>query len=357
MVPNFGFRHWFRRPSLWICLAGIVLSAVPISELGKTTYFQSNAAQSTLVFVVIAPAVSAGMAWEASRFREIAQLGRSSVVRIFRDRMLLWSLVFPVGYVLANLAQSTESISFASKFFWMMLAYSCVVGICWVLIGSALGFSLKPLISVCAAVALAYTWYAIVPATSPGVLRHLAGDFLACCSLDTTLDVKAIGIAVAGIVGVTLLVVSAAALLRHRRKLYMAALLLGLLAIVGSTFWAQKLTEFGLVQRDSAQIVCVSDVCAWPEVPKENILLNIQAREAFSNHLSLSSQPTLEGVVGEFVDQVGTAELIRANAQICGIPAKDLGISVSGLPWDPNRQVDVSDVVQRIEQSTCRVSG
>ena len=147
-----------------------------------------------------------------------------------------------------------------------MLAYSCVVGICWVLIGSALGFSLKPLISVCAAVALAYTWYAIVPATSPGVLRHLAGDFLACCSLDTTLDVKAIGIAVAGIVGVTLLVVSAAALLRHRRKLYMAALLLGLLAIVGSTFWAQKLTEFGLVQRDSAQIVCVSDVCAWPEV-------------------------------------------------------------------------------------------
>ena len=75
------------------------------------------------------------------------------------------------------------------------------------------------------------------------------------------------------------------------------------------------------------------------------------------DHLSLSSQPTLEGVVGEFVDQVGTAELIRANAQICGIPAKDLGISVSGLPWDPNRQVDVSDVVQRIEQSTCRVSG
>ena len=379
MVPRFGFRHWFRRPSLWICLAGIVLSAVPISELGKTAYFQSNAAQSTLVFVVIAPAVSAGMAWEASRFREIAQLGRSSVVRIFRDRMLLWSLVFPVGYVMANLAQSAESLSFASKFFWMMLAYSCVVGICWVLIGSALGFSLKPFISVCAAVALAYTWYAIVPATSPGVLRHLAGDFLACCSLDTTLDVKAIGIAVAGIVGVTLLVVSAAALLRHRRKLYMAALLLGLLAIVGSTFWAQKLTEFGLVQRDSAQIVCVSDVCAWPEVPKENILLNIQAREAFSkivpaewgdfsnrpvvwgdfseDHLSLSSQPTLEGVVGEFVDQVGTAELIRANAQICGIPAKDLGISVSGLPWDPNRQVDVSDVVQRIEQSTCRVSG
>ena len=73
-------------------------------------------------------------------------------------------------------------------------------------------------------------------------------------------------------------------------------------------------------------------------------------------HLSLSGQSTVEGIVGEFVDQAGSAELIRSDAKVCGIPAKDLGITLSGLPWEPNRQVNVGDVVQRIEHTVCRVS-
>lgn len=74
------------------------------------------------------------------------------------------------------------------------------------------------------------------------------------------------------------------------------------------------------------------------------------------DHLSLSSQSTVEGIVGEFVDQAGSAELIRSNATICGIPAKDLGITLSGLPWERTRQISVADVAQRIEQSVCKVS-
>lgn len=378
MIPNFGVKHWLRRPSLWICLIGLILSAVPISELGKTPYYESNAAQSTLVFFVIAPAVSAAMAWEASRFRPLVQMGRKSVVRIYVNRMFAWSLLFPLGYVLASLSQSTDSVLFGSSVFWVMLAYSSIVGICWTLIGSALGFSFKPLISVSVSAALAYTWYAVVPATSPGALRHITGDFLACCSYDATLDVKAIGTAIAGIIGATLTIVSAAALFRHSSKMYMLTFFLGLLCLIGSFAWAQQLTEFGLAQRDSRQLVCSSNVCAWPEIPRENILLNIQARDAFSKiaptewrdfserpvmwgdfseeHLSLSGQSTVEGIVGEFVDQAGSAELIRSDAKICGIPAKDLGITLSGLPWEPNRQVNVEDVVQRIEHTVCRVS-
>ena len=56
------------------------------------------------------------------------------------------------------------------------------------------------------------------------------------------------------------------------------------------------------------------------------------------------------------MDQAGSAELIRSDAKVCGIPAKDLGITLSGLPWEPNRQVNVGDVVQRIEHTVCRVS-
>lgn len=378
MVPNFGIKHWLRRPSLWICLIGIILSAVPISELGKTPYYESIAAQSTLVFFVIAPAVSAAMAWEASRFRPLVQMGRKSVARIYVNRMFAWSLIFPLGYVLANLSQSTDSALLGSSVFWVMLTYSSIVGTCWTLIGSALGFSFKPLVSVSVSAALAYTWYAVIPATSPGSLRHITGDFLACCSFDVTLDVKAIGTAIAGIIGATLTIISAAALLRNRCKMYMLTFLLGLISLIGSFAWAQQLTEFGLEQRDSREVVCSSKVCAWPEVPNENISLNIQARDAFSKisppewrdfserpvmwgdlseeHLSLSGQSTVKGIVGEFVDQAGSAELIRSDAKVCGIPAKDLGITLSGLPWESNQQVTVEDVAQRIEHSVCRVS-
>ena len=378
MIPNFGVKHWLRRPSLWICVIGLILSAVPISELGKTPYYESNAAQSTLVFFVIAPAVSAAMAWEASRFRPLVQMGRKSVARIYVNRMFAWSLIFPLGYVLANLSQTTDFALFGSSVFWVMLAYSFIVGICWTLIGSALGFSFKPLVSVSISAALAYSWYAVIPATSPGTLRNITGDFLACCSFDVTIDVKAIGTANAGSIGATLAIVSVAALFRHRRSMYMLTFLFGILCLIGSFAWAQQLTEFGLAQRDSRELVCSSNVCAWPEVPSENILLNIQARDAFSQiaptewrdfsdrpvmwgdfseeHLNLSGQSTVEGILGEFVDQAGSAELIRSDAKICGIPAKDLGITLSGLPWEPNRQVNVGDVVQRIEHSVCRGS-
>ncbi|MBK4151233.1 hypothetical protein GWO63_006530 [Corynebacterium macginleyi] len=378
MVPNLGVKHWLRRPSLWICLIGIMLSAVPVSKFGKALYYESSAVQSILVFFIIAPAVSAAMAWEASRFRLLVRMGRKSVSRIYVNRMLAWSLIFPLGYVLANLSQSTDSVLFGSSIFWVMLAYSAIVGICWTLVGSVLGFSFKPLISVSASGALAYSWYAVTPAISPGALRRITGDFLACCSLDTTLDVNAVGTAIAGIIGFTLTIASAAALLRTRSKFCMLFFFLGLISLLGSFVWARQLTEFGLAQRDPRQFVCSSNVCAWPEVPRENILLNIQARDAFSkispiewkdfserpvmwgdfseDHLSLSSQSTVEGIVGEFVDQAGSAELIRSNAKICGLPAKDLGITLSGLPWERTRQVSVGDVVQRIEQSVCRVS-
>lgn len=377
MVPKFGVKHWLHRPSAWICFIGVALSAVPISELGKTFYHESIIAQSTLVFFVLAPAVSAAMAWESSRFRSIAQLGRKSVVRVYINRIFAWSLIFPAGYLLANISQSTNIDLFSSLSSWLVLAYSFIVGICWTLIGSALGFSFKPLISVCVAAVFAYAWYAVVPSTSPGLLRHMTGDFLACCSLDSTLDLKAIGTAAVAIVGISLIMVGAAALFRHRSKLYISILALGLLSLTGSIALSQQLTEFGLAQRDPYQIVCSPKVCVWPEVPVENISLNVRARDAFTKisptewkrfsenpvmwgefsqeHLSLSSQPTLEGVVGEFVDQAGSAELTRLNAKICGVPARDIGAVLSGLPWDPNRPVTLEDVVRRIEQSTCGV--
>ena len=112
------------------------------------------------------------MAWEASRFRPLVQMGRKSVARIYVNRLFVWSLIFPLSYVLASLSQSTDSALFGSLIFWVMLAYSSIVGICWTLIGSALGFSFKPLVSVSASAALAYTWYAVVPVSYTHLRAH-----------------------------------------------------------------------------------------------------------------------------------------------------------------------------------------
>lgn len=79
----------------------------------------------------------------------------------------------------------------------------------------------------------------------------------------------------------------------------------------------------------------------------------IEWGELSEEHLSLSGQSTVEGVLGEFVDQAGTAQLTKTSDVICGQPAHDVGVMVSGFPWSPGEQVNTETVRMRIEQSLC----
>lgn len=74
-------------------------------------------------------------------------------------------------------------------------------------------------------------------------------------------------------------------------------------------------------------------------------------------HLSLSGQPSVEAVLGEFVDQAGLAALIRENATICGVPASEVGMVLSGQPWVQDVPIDPQQVNQRLEQALCKPQG
>ena len=140
-----------------------------------------------------------------------------------------------------------------------------------------------------------------------------------------------------------------------------------------------KMDAFGLTARDTDAIQCDAEVCAWPEIPPETRQRNAEARTLFRNlapehwkpyadppvqwgefslaHLSLSGQTSVEGVLGEFVDQAGLAALIRENATICGVPASEVGMVLSGQPWVQDVPIDPQQVNQRLEQALCKPQG
>ena len=140
-----------------------------------------------------------------------------------------------------------------------------------------------------------------------------------------------------------------------------------------------RMDTFGLTARDTDAIQCDAEVCAWPEIPPQTRQLNAEARTLFRNlapehwkpyadppvqwgefsldHLSLSGQTSVEGVLGEFVDQAGLAALVRENATICGAPASGVGMVLSGQPWAPDAPIDPQQVNQRLEQALCKPQG
>ena len=105
VAPSFGVSHWIRRPSTWLCLAALMLALIPVSQAGKSIYGPAAAAQATLAFFVVTPAIAAAAAWEASRFQAFVRQAARPVRTIVFDRILVFALVAPAGYTLALLTQ------------------------------------------------------------------------------------------------------------------------------------------------------------------------------------------------------------------------------------------------------------
>ena len=384
VAPSFGVSHWIRRPSTWLCLAALMLALIPVSQAGKSIYGPAAAAQATLAFFVVTPAIAAAAAWEASRFQAFVRQAARPVRTIVFDRILVFALVAPAGYTLALLTQMVGVPTVPIGLVLAMLAYSLLVGVCWALIGGALGLVVRPIIAVTVAGLIAYAWYAITPSLRPGVLRRLTGDFVACCSLNTTLDPQALIAASIGIGGFTLAVIGAVLTLRAARAKHglhtgLASSAAGIACLIVGVVMSTRMDTFGLTARDTDAIECDAEVCAWPEIPPETRQLNAQARTLFRNlapehwkpyadppvqwgefsldHLSLSGQTSVEGVLGEFVDQAGLAALVRENATIGGAPASGVGMVLSGQPWAPDAPIDPQQVNQRLEQALCKPQG
>lgn len=384
VAPSFGVSHWIRRPSTWLCLAALMLALIPVSQAGKSIYGPAAAAQATLAFFVVTPAIAAAAAWEASRFQAFVRQAARPVRTIVFDRILVFALVAPAGYTLALLTQMVGVPTVPIGLVLAMLAYSLLVGVCWALIGGALGLVVRPIIAVTVAGLIAYAWYAITPSLRPGVLRRLTGDFVACCSLNTTLDPQALIAASLGIGGFTLAVIGAVLTLRAARAKHglhtgLASSAAGIACLIVGVVMSTRMDTFGLTARDTDAIQCDAEVCAWPEIPPQTRQLNAEARTLFRNlapehwkpyadppvqwgefsldHLSLSGQTSVEGVLGEFVDQAGLAALVRENATICGAPASGVGMVLSGQPWAPDAPIDPQQVNQRLEQALCKPQG
>lgn len=384
VTPSFGVSHWIRRPSTWLCLAALMLALIPVSQAGKSIYGPAAAAQATLAFFVVTPAIAAAAAWEASRFQAFVRQAARPVRTIVFDRILVFALVAPAGYTLALLTQMVGIPTVPIGLVLAMLAYSLLVGVCWALIGGALGLVVRPIIAVTVAGLIAYAWYAITPSLRPGVLRRLTGDFVACCSLNTTLDPQALIAASLGIVGFALAVIGAVLALRAARAKHglhtgLASSAAGIACLIVGVVMSTRMDTFGLTARDTDAIQCDAEVCAWPEVPPQTRQLNAEAKTLFRNlapehwkpyadppvqwgefsldHLSLSGQTSVEGVLGEFVDQAGLAALVRENATICGAPASEVGMVLSGQPWAPDAPIDPQQVNQRLEQALCKPQG
>lgn len=260
-----------------------------------------------------------------------------------------------------------------------MLGYSCILGIGWVVVGTVIGFSLRPAISVGLAGLLSYGWYALLPSMiAPGAIRRLSGDFLACCSLDADLDRRAVVIAGGVILGVSMLSIALFSLIKMQssKTLPVMACCAGVALIVISAVANHSLTDNGLIARNRADLVCIDGVCAWPEIPKDSIALNARARAKFAeiipnewseyatapvvwgetddqSSIEFSGQRTLPGVLGDYVDYVGSIELARTGVEICGTPLEKIGIVRSGLAWNPEQLVSIEAVEHRLEHSLC----
>ncbi|WP_257183520.1 hypothetical protein [Corynebacterium cystitidis] len=378
-APTFGVRHWGKRPSTWVCLGSIVVSLIPILQVPATGYVETIIAQSTMTLFVLAPGLASASAWEASRFRAWADKGPSVALKILIDRIVIWSLIVPLGYVCASVLQAFARGGMVGQPLTPsgvgMLLYVWIVGISWALIGATLGFSTRPIIAVITAGVLAYVWFAILPSTSPGPIRRITGDFLVCCSLDSVIDPQAIAVACAGSIGFACLVIAAALMWKREANLGAVVACVSVAGFGVATAGTSSIDQFGAAPRDPSVMECRDQVCAWPEIPDDAVDVNIQARQAFAqvipeqwsyyldvpvvwgeltpNQLSFSGESTVEGVLGNFGDQAGSAELAASDSEVCGLPASELGVTVSGLPWDPNQRVDRGIIHDRLEQALC----
>lgn len=375
MTVNFGLSHWIRRPSLWLCIAAIFLSLTSTVTDILSVYNQSLLARATMVYFIMAPAIAAAAAWEASRFAHLVSFPSTRLIKVGAERLLPWSLFAAISYCFSLAIYMSPAQALRLPTFWLLLTYSLIVGLCWVMIGSALGLVCKPMIAIALAGLGGYGWYAVTPATSFFTLRRVTGDFSSCCDLNSTLDPGAVHVALLGSSALACIVIASTLLWKKRWWLAGASGSIGLAILLVSIQAADGLQDFGLKERPMTDMKCVDRVCARPEVPEILLHLNAQALKRFGElappelshfanntvtwsgpieeSLWFSGNESREGVLGDYVDQAVSVYLMNQQATLCGAPIRELGPVRSGAPWKETEPIDIEIARERLEYSLC----
>ncbi|APT92454.1 hypothetical protein CPHO_05655 [Corynebacterium phocae] len=287
----------------------------------------------------------------------------------------MWCLVVPIGYFFAILVQSSNTFIFTKISFWLMLFYALVVGVSWTLIGTILGFTLSPVLAMCLSGGISFAWYALIVAIPPGPIDRVTGKFLVCCSYGEVLNSQAIFLAMLGIASAAFIITGLCLVWKLSRFTGMLLLCLGIISMAMTFSIGKSMNPTGSAPRDPSEMKCRDNICAWPEIPdsyfENNVLaldeLRKVAPESWNSYinnpilwgsgsrdsLTFVGLNNVDGVLGAFVDQAASAQLIREGKSICGIPAQELGIIMTSLPWPPEQVVELSVVHERLEDNYC----
>ncbi|MEX3505874.1 hypothetical protein VVR85_02180 [Corynebacterium sp. LK2590] len=377
MTRLFGLSHWLRRPSVWLVIVGLAILLVPLEELTSGGYGQSALAQATVSFFVAVPASVCAVAWEASRFRALRPLSPRTGLKIFASRAGGFIFVplagFLLGLVLLLPGSSAPNLSTLTG----MVLYCLVVGLAWSVVGFCLGLMLRPVFAILLGVAVPYVWYALTPALQPGRLRVLTGDFTACCALDRTIDPQAVLVAALSVSALALAVLGLTAAVSRGRVHVGVPLSVGasVVSAVLAFALAGTVGVGGGKPRAAEEIRCVDEVCTWPEVPEHNVELNVQALDeinelvpeglrprvtgpvvwdaASGGQLLFSGAEHVDGVLGDFIDQVAVGYLSQAGVAVCGRDPQGLSSVRTMEPWPMDKPLSVEAVQQRLEETLC----
>lgn len=280
---------------------------------------------------------------------------------------------------LVFLAPGTSGLPWATVALFFF--YALVTGLLWAIIEFSLGWVLRPAFALLFAVALPYAWYAVTPAFSLsgplGRLRLLTGDLTGCCSPDAVVDTRALMTAAVGATALAGVVVGCGlAALQRRPQLTTAAVLVGA-TIWGSCAWllSAGVDATGGKARAAQELECIDSVCVWPEVPDTNRTLNVQARQEFQriapaelgqvsrsqvvwqptseDQLIFSGADTVEGVLGDFVDQTALGYLSGTGQTVCGMDPRGFGSVRTMQPWPSAQSITPEAVQTRLQGYLC----
>ena len=258
-------------PAAWFAIPIAGIAAWYASLLPSPPgYGLAATAAASGAMPLISAFVAGTSAWEGARLRRSRIWGGPWVRRSLYIAGRLLVVPIAAGIVSAGCAVAVAHIR-AGAFppDPVIVAVVILDIITYASVGFALGILAPPALAVPVAAVLPVLWLAFVPAMYPVWLRHLAGMYRDCCSLDQTLAPQA-AVASVSMDIAFMLAATVACLVDWRlvQRVTGSALALAAGALIGIPL-ASSLTFAPAVARDTSLLSCApaggAEVCLWPE--------------------------------------------------------------------------------------------
>jgi hypothetical protein len=264
---------------LWIELASTTVVASPVVIVigvlvARTNtswlepYWLDVSSKATGSFIVLAPALAALSAWDASRWRVLSVLPVRGTVHLLARHLLVVAGITLVTFGVSAVLMVSSVRPSAGAPRWDVLATGTWMVVAYAASGFALGHLLPRTVAAPLAFAAVWVWVAYTPAVQPFWLRNANGNLAAsCCTLDTELVEHALS--APALIGGALVLGSVLVLRRPRAVLaWLASMAAVTGAVVVASVWLADVGADPVRARDG-QRDCVSGsattLCAWPE--------------------------------------------------------------------------------------------